>query len=876
MNQLDGVLILVFLPLAILFCGYWLAAPLKDGTAGDRLAFAMLAGLVLLLAAVAAVNFQQPLSGPWAYACLAVALPSLWPGNLVSLWQDLRTLLRSRPLGAAFATATYLALLLWPVLSDPASLFYDGTSNHDSFFWVAGAEHLKQHNYMVLPARSPTQPLLASTTAIIGWTPAWGRMGAEGLLALTSSILNIAPIKLYLYATACLYFAWLAGAWLALKTFVTERPGRLVAPALATLQPVFAFFYGNSNLPNLVGAIAGAALIIAFERALRSRAEGRSESDVYLVLTALSFHGLLCAYPEMAPFVLMPAGLLWLRHGFTAGFHIARWPLVLSAGAILLGVALNYATTARAWHGFVASFSMARADQNWANLFNPLNLAEYAAGLISLSVPAARQLGLWLGLPLTGLILGTAWAIAWRARDRLGLLAAVSGSGVLLLYTIGTGFAYGWQKTVQFSGVFIAMLFPAAALHVLGALAGESGRWQRWPARLALVAVPAFMVFATAMNFHETYKWSERKVISADWFGLRNDSRTTLRQKPVLIEAGTFPMSFFHGMWSAYFLSESYIYFGARGEQSGGYLRGEVANEGRLDIPDPSAVLVGRNWAEGFDSNSPRLRVGREYALLARSNRVFSMEGVTPLNDTPAATARRFSFKIEPAVAAQLNFILTPRRGQEGLAGDWEIQRRTADGTITTKRVGGGPPWRISVPMNGRDSQTLVFSHADAGLMETGRPFELSQLRMESVAIPFDPASGTLDFVHQRDWQDCLPEGLDPAPKLDGMLAAHDTAALQVAAVPASSDIALQLVARGHYGPDAPSGPLLTELWFNDSLIFSGFFEGPGVLRARIFSEHWNARPIATIRLRFPQNPSNGPRLLLESLTTRAETSPRP
>lgn len=877
MNQIDGLLILTFLPLALLLCGYWLAALLSDNTAADRLAFAVLFGLALLLAAVAAVNFQRPLAGVWAYACLVVGLPSLLPRNLTALWQDIREVLRGRPGGVALVLAGYLILLLWPVMKDPGSLFYDGTSNHDSFFWVAGAEHLKRHTYFELPGHTPTQPLLGTASAIVGWNPAWGRMGAEGLLALASSVIGVSPIKLYLYATACLYFAWLAGAWLALKTFVTANPGRPAALALAGLQPVFAFFYGNSNLPNLLGALTGAAFVIAFERALRSRRAGRPESDGYLVLAALAFHGLLCAYPEMTPFVLLPAGLLCLRHWWQAGFRAGWWPCVLAGGSILLGVALNVATTIRAFHGFLESFGMARADENWANLFSPLGLAEHVPGLVSLSVPAARQLGPWLGWPLTFVLLAAALLVVLRARDRLGLLAVFSGSAALLLYTLVTGFAYGWQKTVQFSGVLVGMVFPAAVVHALVAALGESGRLNRWLARLSLAAVPVFLAFATAMNFRETYKWSDRKVISADWFALRDASRTTLRQAPVLVEAASFPMAFFHGMWSAYFLTDSRLYFGARGEQNGGYLRGGVAQEGRFDIPAPAAYLVGRAWADTFDANSPRLLSGREYALLGRANRVLDLSGVFPLNGVPEVASARLALELAPAVASRLQFTLTPRPGQTTRDASWEIRRQAAGVEAYTATVSGPPPWRFAVPLLARQRQTLRIECTPGS--ESGDekyPFALSDLRVVSVPLPLAPDAGIIDFVRDRTWEDYLPEGLRALPGGDGVVAAPQEAVLQFVAARAEADVALELVARPQYAAGTPPTPLPTELWLNDSLVFTGFFTEPGVLRSRIFHEHWNQRPHAVIRLRFPGNPDGGPRLVLKTLTTRADTTPRP
>lgn len=732
MNQLEGLLILTALPLSMLLTGYWLAALLTDTDAVDRLAFAVVAGLVLLLAAVAAVNFFLPLRGVWAYACLGpVLLTLLLPRSRRQFARDLADVLRPMPWAGLGAAAFFFVLLLWPVLQAPASLFYDGTSNHDSFFWVAGAEHLKRHSYMMQPVMSATQPLTNTTSALIGWNPPWGRIGGEALLALASSVINVSPLKLYLFATASLAAVWVALIWLALRTFVTTTPSRLTGPVILAVQPLFIFFHGNANLPNLLGTITGSALIIAVERAIRAASVSTPAFTAWATLAALSFHGLLCSYPEMVPFVLLPCALLWLRPWFRQPFgRYWRFGLLLTA-ALLAGALLNPATTIRAVQGFLASFKLARADDNWANLFNPLELAEYVPAFFTLSISGAKELGWWFGWPLSFLMLGLVGLAVRRSADPFGLGAAFAGSLALLGYTVVTGFAYGMQKTVQFSGIFVAVIFPAAVIELLIRLrAPESGA----PRRLATAGmwiVAGFMLYANFMNCRDTYKWSDRKVISADWFDLREQSRGALMDAPVLVEAASFRMAFFHGMWAAYFLPESHLYFGARGEESGGYLRNWVRNEQRDPIPAPAAVLVSRLWADSFDANSPRILTGREYALLQNSNRIIALTGVTPINGPPIQATRNFSFEIQPHTDANLVFELSLRKNTTAPVGEWKVSRRAEGATDFTTVVSGPPPWRFSLPLVAQQNNRLTISFATTD--ETGaRTFEFNGLRVEN------------------------------------------------------------------------------------------------------------------------------------------------
>jgi hypothetical protein len=654
----------------------------------------------------------------------------LLPRSRAGLGRDLLQILRTGPrlVLVLLAAGLFFGLLLWPVLITPASLFYDGTSNHDSFFWISGAEHLKRHAYMEAPVFSATQPMTNSANAITGWRPAWGRMGSEGLLALASSVINVSPLKLYLYATASLATAWFATVYLALRTFVTGKPALLTGMALVCLQPIFVFFYGNSNLPNLLGTLTGAVTIIAVARAAGGGSAQRVEFTAWATLAALALHGLLCTYPEMVPFVLLPCGLLWLRPWFTQGPRMYWRTGLLLVVVFLAGTALNPATTLRAGHGFMASFAAARADTNWANLFNPLDLVEYVPALITLSISGAKELEWWFGGPLSALIVGVFGLLVWRSRDRFGLGAGLSGSLVLLIYTLVTGFAYGWQKTVQFSGIFFALAFPVAAIDLLWNLRSTSPRSR--PATVVLGALVIFMGYATVMNCRDIYKWSDRKVISADWFTLRGLSRTTLRQAPVLVDAASFRMAFFHGMWSAYFLPDSNIYFAARGEESGGYLRSDVINERDQAIPPPRAVLVGRGWADTFDANSPRILTGREFTLLQKSNRVFAMSGVHPLNGAPEHATKQVRLEIVPHSPANLRLDLAPRIQRDWTVGRWEITRKIEGRADFTTTVSSPPPWNLSLPLVAGERNHLSIDWVNDGTLVDELPFSIQRLHI--------------------------------------------------------------------------------------------------------------------------------------------------
>lgn len=730
MNQIEGMLLLAGIPLGLLLAGYWLAALFEQSDVPTRLSIALLTGIASLLLTVSIVNFFLPISGVAAWVCLAPACVTLFRGkSRDGLWRDLRSLLVSPSArGYAAIVALFFILILWPVLSSFTTVMFDGTSNHDSFFWVTVAEHLKRHTYMERPVWNSLQPLASAADAVVGWKPAWGRMGSEGLLALCSAVVGLSPLKLYVYVTACLYLPWLAAVHLSLRTFYAGQLSWLARVTVLLFHPIFIFFYSNANLPNLLGVIAGSTAIIATESALRAGWDRRKELWGWAGLLALSLHGVYCAYPEMTPFVFLPCGLLWLRACCTAGTRALWRPRLIIAGAVIGSLLLNPASSLRAGWGFVSVFKLTQVGSFWGNIFEVLHPVQYLPALVTLSAPTAIWLDI-LGGGLSSLLLVIGVVLACRrAHDLAGAILAFSGGYVLVVYTLMYQFSYGWQKSVQFTGIFTAALLSGALVDAVHQYCGRL-KTGRALARLGTAALIGFLVFSMVMHCRELYKRSEQKTISQDWFALRDLSRTTLNSLPVLVEAASFRMAFYHGMWAAYFLTDSHIYYASRGEQSGGYLRAHVTNEATQSIPPPAAVLVGRAWADSLDANSPRILSGKEYVLLRKSNRVFTMEGVFPLNGLPDVASTRIGLEVLPHTRSQLLIELQPRKLAEGLAGTWQVIRRTEGADDFSISLSGAPPWVFKVPLiSGQRNQITIVC---ATVTDITYPFFVKKLRIE-------------------------------------------------------------------------------------------------------------------------------------------------
>lgn len=707
MSVVHGAAILGGVPLACLLLGLWLGQRLGLPSASQRIAASVLAGFCVLLAAIAAMSLLWPLAGWTAAAVLAPALLTLArPARLRAAVADLRATLFSGG-GPVFLAAAlvFLALLLAPLLVRSGVIFHDGTTNHDAFFWITGAEYLQQHSCLAVPEVSAPHPLNNAVTAFTGLAPAWGRMGAEGYLAWVASLAGKSPLLVYLWASAALYSAWIAAVYLVARTFLTLDLHWPAAAALAALQPLFAFYHHNANLPNLLGMLAGATLVLALVHGLRAVADGGREWRAWLGLGALAWHGLLCTYPEMVPFILLPCGLLVARAWLAGETVAARTRLLgFAAGLLLAGTLLNPATTWRAAHGFWVSFLSARANAGWANILSSVGPGEFIPALLTLSPKSGRELGDLLGGALT---IGAIAALAftwWRARDRLGLTLVLSGAAALALYTAVTGFHYGWQKTVQFSGVFLAAMLPVGTLELL-----LVEPWRRRLACAAAIGLAGFFIYAQVIVELDLWKWSGRKSIAVDWHELAAAQRP-LAGQPVVIEAATFPRAFFHGMWSMYFLRDAAVSFAARGTENGGYLRATVATEDPAAAP--AAILVSREWAETLDANSPRLAAGRDWALLARANRVTALEGVEPASGVPRTAGRRFALQISPHSTAWLEVALVPIDAET--RADWRATVELDGQRVDYALSFDGRAWQARVPLAAATAPRIVFNFSPA------------------------------------------------------------------------------------------------------------------------------------------------------------------
>ena len=736
MILLQGMAMIGGLGLLLLAGGYTVAGFLPDESRLSRLAVAVLAGLGWLILGTSAWGAWRPLDGS---ASVLLAIPTLAAGLIPAarrqLRADLSSALRS-PRGQA-AAAGWLLLggsLLLPFLVYPDLVFYDGKANHDNFFWCSAAEYLQAHPYLsAAPPQDRNHPFYNLVGAILGWHPVWGRMGAEGFLAVIASAVRRSPVEICNGAAGALTLPWVLTVLAVARRLGLPPLNRILLLLVCACQPLLIFYVANGNLPNLLGAIFGGGLWLL---ALLVAAGGPRRSWPLLVAGALCAHGLLCCYPEIVPFALLPVCLLTLWRAGRRAATAAPAGLWMST-SLLAGCAVNPLTTCRAWTGFWSSVDSARLDSSWANVFAKLNAAEYVPGLVTLAAPGVQLYG-WLGgILATGVILASA-AQLWRQSPKADLLLiSLSGFVSLLLYTALTSFSYGWQKSVQFSGIPLAVVFPV----LLAGQAQDALRAGR-PRRLALAWLAgalAIVVHGAIAQAEDNLKWAGRKGLTRGLIGWRDHVARDFPDEPVYCDDATFHFPFFHGMWSARIFAGNPLHFLPGQNPPGGYLQATV-NPPAPEQPGSAAIYyVSTDWTRAFDYPGTPLALDRVGSLVRRHNRVTAMRGFYRTSGVPEWAEPRFTLTVVPWADGWLEFTLRPN-GAAG-AGCRLRGRATTDDRTESLEAELDARQRIVVrfPLKAGVKNRLEAQIAGAPVVDS--PEDDPQFPFEVIAIRAVPAA---------------------------------------------------------------------------------------------------------------------------------------
>ncbi len=740
MIVLTGIAIAGTLSLLLFFAGYVVAGFLRTEGRLTRLAVASLVGLAWLILCVSVIGAVAPMNGPELWL---VWLPGLaaWliPTTRAQLLQDIRTTLRDAALPAALGGLALLcASLLLPYLIYPDLVFYDGRPNHDSFFWCIGAEYLQHHDYLsgsANPAPNYDYPLFNSVYAILSAKPAWGRIGAEGLLTLTAGMFGRTPLEVYNFAVTALAPCWILTVLAVARRIGLGRLNRWLLGFVCFCQPLFVFFFANGNLPNLLGALfSGALWLLAL---LLAEIPARSRWPL-VIAGILCVHGLLCSYPELLPFALLPVGLFAVWHCVrqTPGGGRLVGSLVI---IVIVGLCLNPLTTGRAWNGFWNSVALVREDNHWANLFGKLGQAEYVPSVVTLAMSNMHNLGP-VGGALASLAVLLSLAILLREGKRTTVvLLSFSGFAVLLGYTLLKSFDYGWQKSVQAAAIPLAALFPGLLAGAAQAAFVRPGgaRWRQ----AALAGTMVVMAYAMVGHAIGIAKSAADKGLTVPLLGLRERLAKEMPGQVITIDGATFRAGFFHSMWSARLFSRQPLVFLSQLDQPGGYLRDSVRLANPLPPKPDTLYYVAADWARAFDYQPDSLVADRVGALVRQHNLVTESAGFYRSTGVPDKTEARFSLTIYPVADGWLEFTLVPDgkpvgrcelRGEVVTAAGTQTCQATADasGQIVVRfPLKGGTSNRISAQIDGGPP-------VDPANEQTKFPFLVRSVRSGRAAAP--------------------------------------------------------------------------------------------------------------------------------------------
>lgn len=732
--------------LALLHCGFTALLMLLSGYAVcgasgagrmTRLLLAPVSGLALQLWSVSVINLAWPLTQ-------TASLLVLWPVVLVFVVPKLRRTLiddlaaaasNARARAAAAGMVAIALALVVPLMAYPDLVFFDGTSNHDNFFWVVGAEYLQSSLYSI-HHHSPELPRwLGVVPVILGLEPAWGRIGAEAWGAAMSGVVGTLPIRWYTGGVAALVLTWVTTT-LALARATGWLP-RTVLGTMAgcALQPLLVFFIFNGNLPNLLGTLCGGGLLVAARFAV-----GADESlrRLGIILIPLLLHATLVSYPEVAPFVGLPAALVvvgaWIRPRIP--YPRSRMIGHITA-AVLGGLLINPISTWRAFHGFLASFAFARADGGWPNIFSVLSPLSYFPASLTLATNLLDDWSPIWGAVWTLLLLASV-ALAWRcARDRWLAVASISGFLALVIYTLATDFSYGWQKASQFSGLALAALFP------FGVMSG----WMNAPIRLRLVklagaAACCFLAFRAAHSHVQfAIRVAAEKGITATMLDVR-ESALGRTPDPVLVIGDTFRAPYFQSMWAMYLFSNGEILCPEGAAHDGGYLTDHVGRYDPTHPPPNAGHYIGREWADAFCTDLERTAQDRVYALLPTINHVRLLQGFDPRHDlgglkgVPKLAGRALKLAVRPVHDGVLELTLRPFDRDQRWSGT--LMTRAAAETRSSAIL-ADPDGRLVIRaelMAGIETLVEVDLSTDtpAGRLHGEYPFAVEQIRLWSSA----------------------------------------------------------------------------------------------------------------------------------------------
>jgi len=466
------------------------------------------------------------------------------------------------------------------------ALVFEGTGNHDSFYYTVVAHYMQHHSFYEPVIYTPEQPYNEVARWTFGNAAPIGRVGAEGYLAWGASLFGRNPAFLYNAMSTCgMIVAGLCCLLLLSPVRLREMRHKvmriwLVPVALSTPALYESVF--NSNYSTLYG--------VAFFTAYLSASWMRSRV-ARLVLSVLFLTAMLASYPELIPMAWACLGLgLLIRWRFCWRFTAQ---MVRDGLRMLRDVACSIVLFL--WVAIPAWYVVVNAYVSMNGTGSGSGRPDVDAGLtpaqhILATLMANRHIGDILPGVLAAIILGLLVFVVAVGTLRSGRNATLLGgicSGFLVIMVIMYfhSYSYGKLKVIEY---FTPPLMAAA-------ISGGIFAWDKSTAGLVktgilntlFIAVFAVMIFAVGTIVSESLLWGKLKRITPATMGLVKAIRALPRGSYIAL--GSTPWPYYYSMWIPYLSNGTFLY--STGFGSGGYFSSYVKQHPVAPITDAQYLI---------------------------------------------------------------------------------------------------------------------------------------------------------------------------------------------------------------------------------------------------------------------------------------------
>ncbi|MBB3225865.1 hypothetical protein FHW69_000455 [Luteibacter sp. Sphag1AF] len=552
--------------IALILIGYPFARLSRLEAKPSRIFWAPALAMAVLIAITRSLAYVMPidLAMPWLLALLGLWLIATW--TRASVRADF----------CADATATsgmtfalcILGIVMAVVLCNlPIPLYgailFEGTSNHDSIYYVTNARWMMAHASTETLAYSPLDPFYSISRFFFADHAPLGRIGSEALLGFVSSVARRDPVYLYnpmqAVATATGIFALYALLPHNVATMMKRISLRSACVAISlALAPAAMQMVLNSNFANAFGTILLTAFVVF---ACRSRPAWLDP------IPAVIFAALLATYAELAPIGLGVVGSImlctWLLREATFTEAVVRGVRILCVVA-LGAIVFFWISSSAIWVIKGAYFEASTQGTAWGDPYAGLKGPRYLVAFLTTTRGVLEHIpkgAIWLSILV---VIASALLARREKKEEPFYIGVALGFLVLAGMIVFKEFNYGKMKIAEYFSLFL----PPMMLFAVARAPGTRKRWSGALSTLALVLIAGLHISCAYAMVMQSLNFGEKKHINTDLMTISAAASAHANGRP--ISARFTEQPYFFSMWFTYFAKTPVVFSNDFG--GGGYL----------------------------------------------------------------------------------------------------------------------------------------------------------------------------------------------------------------------------------------------------------------------------------------------------------------